>query len=44
MSALQSQYPDFFSVSTKCRIPNLNADNLREALYKSKVILVTLAD
>ena len=38
VTALQFQYPSFFKESTKCRKPNLNADNFRDALFQSRVI------
>ena len=38
VTALQFQFPAFFKESTKCRKPNLNADNFRDALFQSKVI------
>ena len=31
-------YPHMFSTSTRCRPPHLNLDNLRDALFASKVI------
>jgi len=35
---LQGKYPDMFSESQRCRAPHLNVDNLRDALFASKVI------
>jgi hypothetical protein len=32
------QYPAMFSHSQRCRVPHLNEDNLRDALFASKVI------
>eukprot|EP00536_Pseudo-nitzschia_multiseries_P011657 jgi/Psemu1/308404/fgenesh1_kg.408_\ len=35
---LRHKYPDMFSESQRCRAPHLNVDNLRDALFASKVI------
>lgn len=35
---LQSQFPTMFSASTKCRVPHLNFDTLRDDIYRSKVM------
>jgi hypothetical protein len=38
VSALESQFKEFFKSSMKCRPPHLNADNLREALFHANVL------
>lgn len=35
---LLERYPSMFSPSQKCRVPNLNIDNLRDALFAANVI------
>ena len=35
---LKEKYPQMFSESQRCRIPHLNVDNLRDALFASKII------
>lgn len=35
---LMERYPSMFSPSQKCRVPNLNIDNLRDALFAADVI------
>jgi hypothetical protein len=35
---LMERYPSMFSPSQKCRVPNLNIDNLRDALFAANVI------
>lgn len=35
---LRDKYPDMFSDSQRCRTPHLNIDNLRDALFASKII------
>jgi hypothetical protein len=35
---LRDKYPDMFSESQRCRSPHLNIDNLRDALFASKII------
>ena len=37
-SHFADSYPHMFSTSTRCRPPHLNLDNLRDALFASKVI------
>jgi Uri superfamily endonuclease len=37
-SHLQQKFPEMFSASQKCRAPHLNVDNLRDALFASRVI------
>ena len=36
--SLRQKYPDMFSESQRCRSPHLNVDNLRDALFASKII------
>ncbi len=36
--SLRQKYPDMFSESQRCRSPHLNIDNLRDALFASKII------
>jgi len=36
--SLNQQYPDMFSASQNCRVPHLNVDNLRDALFAANVI------
>ena len=36
--SLRHKYPDMFSESQRCRSPHLNVDNLRDALFASKII------
>ena len=35
---LRLAYPAMFKVSTNCRLPHVNIDNLRDALFKSNVV------
>ena len=35
---LREKYPAMFSESQRCRAPHLNIDNLRDALFASKII------
>ena len=35
---LQDKFPEMFSDSQRCRSPHLNVDNLRDALFASKII------
>ena len=35
---LHDQYPEMFRSSQHCRVPHLNVDNLRDALFASEVI------
>lgn len=35
---LQEKHPEMFSESQRCRSPNLNVDNLRDALFSSKIL------
>lgn len=35
---LHEQYPDMFKPSQKCRVPHLNVDNLRDALFAAEVL------
>ena len=35
---LRNNFPDMFSESQRCRVPHLNVDNLRDALFASKII------
>ena len=35
---LQSSYPQMFSTSQKCRVPNVNIDNMRDALFAANVL------
>lgn len=35
---LKAKYPTMFSESQRCRTPHLNVDNLRDALFASKII------
>jgi len=35
---LRDKYPDMFSESQRCRAPHLNVDNIRDALFASKII------
>lgn len=37
-SKLLERYPEMFKASQRCRAPHLNIDNLRDALFASKVI------
>ena len=38
LGQVPTQISSFFKESTKCRKPNLNADNFRDALFQSRVI------
>lgn len=35
---LQKQYGEMFSSSQRCRVPNVNADNLRNAIYGANIL------
>ena len=35
---LREKFPEMFSESQRCRSPHLNVDNLRDALFASKII------
>lgn len=35
---LREKYPEMFSESQRCRSPHLNVDNLRDALFASRII------
>ena len=35
---LRKRFPEMFSESQRCRAPHLNIDNLRDALFASKII------
>jgi hypothetical protein len=35
---LHEQYPEMFKASQQCRVPHLNVDNLRDALFTSEVL------
>ena len=35
---LEAAYPEMFKPSQRCRVPHLNIDNLREALFHSDVV------
>ena len=35
---LQSSYPQMFSSSQKCRVPHVNIDNMRDALFAANVL------
>jgi hypothetical protein len=35
---LHEQYPEMFKASQQCRVPHLNVDNLRDALFASEVL------
>lgn len=38
VEALQQRYPAMFSPSVRCRPPNVNVDNLRDAIFASNVL------
>ena len=35
---LEAAFPEMFSASQRCRVPHLNIDNLRDALFASEVV------
>jgi hypothetical protein len=36
--ALRIAYPAMFKVSTNCRLPHVNIDNLRDSIFKANVV------
>lgn len=35
---IHAQYPEMFKASQQCRVPHLNVDNLRDALFASEIL------
>jgi hypothetical protein len=38
VETLQHQFPQMFSPSQKCRVPNVNVDNLRNSIFGANVL------